>query len=220
MHDGFWNWLTRTDAGLLVRVAAGGLFFLTLGIWDLARHGRSGKRWREYLFLLAAVAAAMLYGIINDQITVSISWEYFFYGKELAADYSTTSPPEMLWLRWEAAKIGLKATWTAGLLIGVAVLFANNPRPNRPQLPYRRIYGMIPAVFAFAAVTAVVLGLAGYFGVFAAFFREIVSEDLWRPGHFMAVWGAHLGGYIGGGLGTAWAVWRILVLRNASGRQP
>jgi membrane associated rhomboid family serine protease len=37
---------------------------------------------------------------------------------------------------------------------------------------------------------------------------------MFRPPHFTAAWGAHLGGYIGGLIGGIWAVWRIIRLRK------
>ncbi len=55
------------------------------------------------------------------------------------------------------------------------------------------------------------LGLAGAAGAFAPWFWEIVEADIWRPRRFMAVWGVHLGGYIGcavGGVGVL--VWMLL----------
>ena len=49
---------------------------------------------REYLFLIAVVAAAMAYGVANDWIESEISWEYFVYGKGIG----TTAG-----LRWAGA---------------------------------------------------------------------------------------------------------------------
>ena len=51
---------------------------------DLVNKGRNATRWREYGFLALCVAVAIVYGIVNDQITSRISWEYFYYGKDLA----------------------------------------------------------------------------------------------------------------------------------------
>lgn len=222
MAGNFWQWL-NSDAGLAARIAFGVVAFAALAAWDIRRRGRDSQRWREYLFLLSAVGAALAYGVVNDQITVTISWEYFFYGKGLHEVLGAESPPKMAALRIESMWVGLKATWTAGLLIGVAVLVANNPRKNIPQLSYRRIYALIPLVFAAAACGGAVFGLAGWFGVFAGSFEEIVGEDLWRPERFMAVWGAHLGGYVGGLVGTVAAVWWILRSRGrlkAAGERP
>src|SRR5437762_121034 len=106
-----WTWLTQTDAGLAVRIAAGVLIFTSLALVDLRRNGPGATRWREYLFLLFCVTAAMFYGIANDLITSSISWEYFAYGKGLADTLGNS--PDPLKLHLAAMVIGMKATWTA-----------------------------------------------------------------------------------------------------------
>jgi hypothetical protein len=63
-----WKWWFTTDAGLLTRIGVGAAIFAGLAIADVMRNGRAARRWREYLFLLSAVAAAMAYG---DRETVS-----------------------------------------------------------------------------------------------------------------------------------------------------
>jgi hypothetical protein len=84
------NWLIHTEAGLVFRLVVGIGIFAWLALADLRQNGRHATRWREYAFLLIAVAVAMMYGALNDQITSSISWEYFYYGKEL---YKTLGRP-------------------------------------------------------------------------------------------------------------------------------
>ena len=128
------SWLLHSDGGLLLRIVVGCCIFAALGIADLARHGRAATRWREYLVLLAAVAVALAYGALNDQITSAISWEYFYYGKELDKVLRPSVPPAGLSFHWEVAKVGLKATWSAGLIFGVVLLLANNPFGNLPRL--------------------------------------------------------------------------------------
>ncbi len=212
-----WHWWFNTDAGLAARIALGAAFFALLGCIDLYRHGRQGRRWKEYAFLAAAVAAALIYGALNDQLTCSISWEYFYYGKGLAQRLGPAAPPAP-GLRWEVAKVGMKATWTAGLLIGVALLLANNPG-RRPQLSYPRLAGHLALIFACAVVAAAVLGLLGYAGWPARWsedFRQMLLHDEFRPRRFMSVYGIHLGGYLGALAGTALAVLHIRHQRKLS----
>src|SRR6185503_949559 len=154
-----WEWLTKTDAGLLARIGAGVAIFALLALVDLARNGRAATRWREYAFLVACVAAALLYGVINDQVTSRISWEYYAFGKGLAPVLGNL-PPDPWRLSWEAAKVGLKATWTVGLLIGVACLLANNPKPDLPQVPLPKLFTRVPIVLACAIACAMILGIA------------------------------------------------------------
>jgi hypothetical protein len=217
-----WDWWLKSDAGLAARVAVGVAIFAALAFVDWRRHRERATRWREYAFLLACVAIALAYGVLHDQVTSTISWEYFAYGKFPADALPPDEPPNSPRFRWEAAKVGMKATWTAGLIIGVALLVANNPRKDgRPRLPNTRLLRFVPLVLGVAVLTSLCLGVAGYFGAFLPFnadFREMVTDDEWRPRRFMAVYGVHLGGYVGGALGTILAV--VLVSRARRRRAP
>lgn len=209
------EFLFQSDRGLFVRVSFGAAFFLLLAIVDLRQRGRAATRWREYLFLLACVGAAMIYGVLNDVITSTMSPEYFLYGKGLADRIGGT--PSGFVLHVEAAKVGIKATWTAGLILGVALLIANNPRAGLPPLPYRRLFARLGWIVGSAIVFAVVLGVAGYlecFGHFSDDFATMLRRDEMRPRRFQAVFGVHLGGYIGGLIGCAVAVVSVLRARR------
>ncbi len=210
----FWRWLLLEDEGLLVRIGLGVMIFAALALVDLRRRGRYATRWREYLFLLAAVGAAMAYGVINDQITCTISWQYFqMHDAGIAAAFGDNLPPPQSILRWEALKLGLKATWSGGLIIGAAMLIANNPRSDRLQLPYRSLFKLLLIPWGLAAVLAIVLGLAGYAGLLSGGQTGDCAQESLR---FLAVFGSHLGGYIGGAIGLVIAVVAILLKRRAT----
>jgi len=174
--------------------------------------GRRATRWREYAFLLLCVAVAIAYGIVNDQITSRISWEYFYYGKELAPILGPQTPPDAGALHWQAVRIGAEATWAAGLIAGVAMLLANNPHPGRTQLRFFALLARLPLFILIVAATAVLLGIAGRFFLLnwiSQDFRDLARYNLWRPRRFMTVYGIHLGGYVGGLLGIVYGVWSI-----------
>jgi hypothetical protein len=213
----FIHWLLHTNAGLLVRIVAGFTIFAALAVGDVLRHGRAATRWREYGVLLAAVVTALVYGAVNDQVTVTISPEYFLYGKELAKTVGDP-PSSMFALRWAAAKVGFMATWSAGLAFGVALLIANNPWRGVPRLPNRRLVGRLPMILLSAAAFGVAGGAVGYAGLFthaSADFEDLVRADLWHPRRFMATWGVHLGGYVGGLVGTVAAVANVIRQRRS-----
>ncbi len=210
----FFSWLIHSDGGLLVRIGLGVAIFAWLAILDLRRNGREARRWREYLLLVACVGVALMYGIINDQLTVTISREYFLYGKGVAETLRTDTPTESA-MRWEAVKVGMKATWSAGLIIGVILLFANNPRKDLPPLPFARVYRLLPIMIILPAACAAILGIIGYLGCLTwlnDYFALLIRDNIWRPYRFMAVYGMHLGGYIGGALAAIIAA--ILIRRE------
>ena len=101
---------------------------------------------------------------------------------------------------------------------GVAFLFANNPRPQRRQLPYGQLIQLLLIVFlasALFAVTGAGLGAHGWLAWSSRDLQAIVRDDLFRPQHFMAVYGMNLGGYVGGILATAGAIIQITRRRHS-----
>ncbi len=219
-----WHWLTQTGAGLTARIAAGVAIFSVLAIIDLRRNGLGATRWREYLVLVVCVVAAIVYGVANDLLTSSISWEYFCYGKGLWPDVvGSELPPAPLRLHLAASIVGMKATWSAGLIIGVAMLLANNPRASRPQLPFGSILLMLPLIAATAIIAAILLGFAGYAGGLTWLsddFAQMLRNDEMRPRRFMMVFGIHLGGYIGGATGLIAVIIKIFVRRRLHATAP
>ena len=204
-----WSWWLSSDAGLIARITIGAGIFLTLATIDLLRNGSRATRWREYAFLLAATAFAMLYGMANDAIAVRISWEYFFYGKGLYTQLGPIVPPDPTTIHHAAVAIGLRATWTVGLLIGALLLIANNPRPNRRQVPYRNLLLLLLMIGGIAAIFAAVGAFAGSHGWLNwtnTDLRATWNENLFRPRRFLAVYGINLGGYVGGAVGVMIAV--------------
>src|SRR5579871_4772993 len=196
-----WNWWLKSDAGLLTRVVIGSAIFLILAGLDLARNGRKATRWREYLYLVAAVVVAMVYGVINDAIAAGISWEYFFYGKGLSEQLGGKAPPDANVIRWAAIGVGLRATWSAGLIAGVVLLIANNPRPGKRRLSYKAMVGLLAVVFAVAgafACAGAFAGRAGWLTWTNPDIAAIVKENMFRPREFLTVYGINLGGYAGG----------------------
>ena len=215
MSDGFWNFILKTNAGLIIQILIGvGVFAVLAGV-DFYRHRKSATRWKEYLFLLVAVLVAMLYGIAYNMLTTSISWEYFYYGKKLQNSLGVQTPPDMGALRWEGAKIGMMATWTVGLLLGAAVLIVNNPRKNLPRISYCSLYPLLFIPIIAAGLFGALFGVLGYFGwlnSFAADIRMLWDNNIWRPRHFTAAWGVHLGGYIGSPVGGIIAI--VIIIRR------
>ena len=94
------QWFIHSNTSLWLRIGLGVLIFTCMALVDWHRNGPRATRWREYLFLLASVLIALLYGVINDQLTSRLSWEYFYYGKDLAAILGPRTPPDPARLSW------------------------------------------------------------------------------------------------------------------------
>ena len=189
-------------------------------IHDVATHGREASRAKEYAFLLLTTFAAVIYGIVHDQITASISPEYFLVWKGLATDPRP-------W-RIAVTLVAVRSSWWAGLLAGVCFLVANNPtRSGRRRLGYGELGRLAAVPPVVALVTAAACGAVNVvdpLGV-GARVRELVAKP--RLAAFMFVWGVHFGSYVGALVGVAWATRRIVARRReaeptASGpeRQP
>ncbi len=119
------------DPTFVPRLAFGLMALSALLVADLRRYGRASPRLREYSFLCATAVAAIAYGIAHDWVTCGLSPDYFSIGKGIASAESGFSADIVL--------LATKAAFSAGLLVGVALLVANNPRPASPQLPYRTL---------------------------------------------------------------------------------
>ncbi len=128
----------------------------------------------------------------------------------------------MLLLRWEAAKVGFKATWSVGLVFGVLLLVANNPYRGLPRLRNRQLIRYLPLIATAAAASGCIGGWLGYRGHLTRIdsdFGDMVAANEYHPYRFMAAWGVHLGGYVGGLIGTIVAV-LIVVRRRMNSQLP
>jgi hypothetical protein len=196
-----------------LRIAVCLAIIIAIAISDYAQKGAQATRWREYLFLLLCVAVAVVYGILNDQITSRISWEYFYYGKELSPILGPQTPPDPAALSLQAIRIGAESSWWVGLIAGAIMLVANNPGRRGMPLPYTRLIALLVRIPAVAIVAALIFGLAGYeflLNSLSPDFQNLAATNLWRPHRFMLVYGIHLGGYIGGALGAIYAFLTII----------
>ncbi len=188
------------------RLIIGLSFFLILGLFDLKKNP---KRLKEYLFLFSITELTMLYGIVHDFITYTISPNYYILGKDIE---SATQGFNI-----DVIAIALKATWTVGLIIGVTFLFANNPKKNQSQLCYKKLYRYLYIPFITSIVTAIIFGSIYYINdrKIRLTFEEMLSIQEYKQ--FIATWGIHIGSYVGGFLGLIIAIIKIIKDRKRSG---
>ena len=183
------------------RVMLGVLFFIILGLVDYWRHPSNPRRAKEYLFLFSCAGIAMAYGVVHDFVTYHISPDYFIWGKGIESAVDG--------FNLDVVKLALMAAWSAGLIAGVVLLIANNPRRGQPQLSYPALYsqGLVP--LGGSMVFGGTFGLLCF--AFALRFSDYLPnlQDSPAERRFMTTWGIHVGSYLGGAVGLILAAVRI-----------
>jgi hypothetical protein len=159
------------------------------------------------------VAAAVVYGVLHDQITARVCVEYFTIGHPRVFD---TDSPTLLGLGW-----GVIATWWVGLILGAALAFAatRGPRPQRTAASLIRPLVRLLAVTASVAIAAGLLGWylgAQQWVVLVDPLARLVPRD--HHAAFIADLWAHSASYLAafvGGLVLINRVWKSRGPRSA-----
>ena len=151
------------------------------------------------LLVVLAIGVSGLYGAVHDQISCSVSSEYFTKFKYHQFGVADKDAP----LRLNAASIGVRATWWMGIPIGLVVGAVGLIHPTA-----RLMFGR--TCWAFAAVAAVALAF-GIWGLGKGWFMAshdpvdytgwFIPSDLENPRNFLAVGHMHNHSYLGGTVG-------------------
>jgi hypothetical protein len=161
----------------------------------------------QFLAIVAlSIAAAVVYGIAHDQVTVRICLEYFTIGHP---PIFPTASPTLLALGW-----GVLATWWMGLILGLGLATASRVGVRR-RIGARELVqpiGILMAVMALGALlsggVAAVLASRGMLSLWEPLSSEIPPES--QVG-FLTDLAAHSASYLVGGVGglvlISWA-WR------------
>jgi hypothetical protein len=133
----------------------------------------------------AATVAAVLYGIVHDQITVRVCLEYFTV---FHPPIFRTHNPTLLALGW-----GVIATFWMGMVLGILLAIAARAG-SEPRITARELAPKVLWLLGTMAVCAAVFGTLGYFiaksiGGDNSYSR--LQADLW----------AHSASYFVGGIG-------------------
>jgi hypothetical protein len=163
------------------------------------------KRWRAtvQITLLGALVAGM-YGALHDQISFTISPEYFTKMKFLQFAYANFRWPQRLF----ASEVGFLGTWWVGLIAGWVLTRAGLAElmemPKRNYLV--RAFAIVIGVGATTGLIGALLGVvkvSGDLKSWTEWQRKLALHDL--P-EFVIVAYLHAAGYLGGLLGLACAV--------------
>ena len=177
-----------------------------------------GRAWDERApslqIVLTAVLAAVLYGVVHDQVTARVCVEYFTIGHP---PVFRTSDPTLLGLGW-----GIIATWWVGLILGVplAVVARWGSWPKTKPSALRR---PIAVLLACMALSATVAGLAGYAAARAdlVFLVGPLASRVPEARHdaFIADLWSHLASYGSGFVGGVVVIVFVGRRRRAAARQ-
>jgi len=141
--------------------------------------------------IVGSIAAAIVYGIVDDQFTARICVEYFtvFHPPVFA-----TRSPTLLALGW-----GVIATWWVGAFLGALLCIAARFGP-RPKLTIREVVRPIVWLLMGMACSALFFGVLGYLigGMPSSWAGGIPASAHRR---FVADWWAHSASYATGFLG-------------------
>jgi hypothetical protein len=169
-----------------------------IALIDWRRNSSRATKWREYGFLATSGLIGGLFGVAIDHVTATISRDYFVIGKGIAADDG---------FRLNVTAQGFQAGLAAGAVIGGIYLLANNPKPLRETLPYARLlrFGLWPILCAllFAPLMSLLMYLWDPFH-FSTRLDDLLPQS--QREAFLAVWGVHVGLYLGGLTGTVGGV--------------
>jgi hypothetical protein len=164
------------------------------------------------LFLPAAMLAAGLFGIVHDQISYSVSGEYFTKFKFIQFGL----PDAFLSERVRAGQVGFLASWWMGIPLGV-LCGAAGFMQRSPSLMWRSLLWSLPLIAAFTLAIAL-LGLAYGWAQTAAIERDayaggtVVGIGWFIPSgvenlrRFLCAGYMHNAAYLGGALSipAAW----------------
>ena len=164
--------------------------------------------------IFITIILAGLYGIIHDQITYSISPEYFTKFKYQQFGF------EPAWFgghRQTVAFIGFLATWWMGLFIGallglIGLIFSN----------YKMMLKAITIGIKITFITAVLFALVGFF--WGKYHLINTGVDWWLPDglintdQFIIVGSIHNSSYLGGIVGILLAIIYMIRKRLWIGR--
>jgi len=162
-------------------------------------------------FVILSVLAASIYGAAHDQISYTVSPEYFTHLKfsQFNLSWAMDSP------RLGAATVGVLASWWMGVIIAIPLgvtgfLF---------KTPKQMAVYLIKSLFITIG-TAFTVALSGLLYAFMTITKQDTADILWRvmpgvldPVNFARVGTMHEASYLGGILGVIAGMTYLLVCR-------
>lgn len=159
--------------------------------------------------ILLCILAAVVYGVLHDQVTARVCVEYFTVGH---APIFNTESPTLLAFGW-----GTLATWWVGLILGVLSSLVSRTG-SWPKVEAANLIRPIACLLIVMAVTSLLAGVTGYQlakdnrMVLPEPYGPLIPKD--RHYGFFADSVAHLAAYMVGALGGLVLCARVFVQRR------
>ena len=187
------------------------LLLALIAFFDWRRNREKARRWREYLYLIAAGAIGALFMLAFDEGTALISRDYYSLSKGFEERESFYS---------QLTALSLMTGLPSGFIVGALYLAANNPKPDLPGIPLNRLlrfllYPIVCTIIV-APFTAAFFVSADPLG-HGAFYTASHSSSFSDPStiqHLLVAQGINVGLYIGAFIGAVWAVIHIRMARR------
>lgn len=155
------------------------------------------------------VAAAVIYGIVHDQVTARVCVEYFTIGHPPVFG---TEDPTLLGIGW-----GIIATWWVGLVLGIPLAFAAQAG-SRPERSLLSLIHPVVGLMIVAGICALVAGVVGWVLARegAIFLVGDLASEVPRNRHavFLADGFAHTTSYVAGFVGGVVVIVRVWLSRR------
>jgi len=173
---------------------------------------------RKFAMLLliigVAIVIACLYGVGHDQVTYTISPEYYTKFKFIQFNLADSGAAQhMTQPRSAVVMVGVKATWWMGLYIGAILgLFALTFR--NADTMFQSAMQAIGIVLLVAIITAVIGGLYGHNVLARTGVNWWLPPNLVDKPAFITVGSIHNHSYLGGAIGLLAGI-IFLLIKNA-----
>jgi hypothetical protein len=164
--------------------------------------------------ILLCIVAAVIYGILHDQVTARVCVEYFSIGHPPVFH---TDSPTLLAFGW-----GVIATWWMGVILGIPAALASRTG-SWPKFDARHLLHPIGCLLIVMACASLLAGVAGYFAAQAGVIRleGFLAARVPADKHvaFLVDAAAHLAAYgVGFFGGLVLCVWVVVQRRRLANR--
>ncbi|UAB82346.1 hypothetical protein INR76_06180 [Marixanthomonas sp. SCSIO 43207] len=167
------------------------------------------------LVIFISIILASIYGFLHNQISYSISTEYFTEFKFLqfgGVKFSIDFP------RYSAGLIGIASTWWFGLIIGLIIGIVGFLQPTT-KIMWKSSYGAIIRTLGIAIGIGIVGILVGKFIISNLNANWNLPADLTDRKSFLTAGTMHNFSYLGGIIGLIYGIIYQLKIKKASAQQ-